>query len=85
MSQFNEETQKEMQTFIEQLRASSQLQQNIANFTNKCWDKCVSGTPSTSFSSSEQGCLANCVERFLDTSVFIVKRIEEQRANRGFT
>lgn len=46
-------------------------------------DRCVTGTPSTRFSRSEEGCLANCVDRFLDTSLFMVKKIEEQRAQHG--
>lgn len=41
--------------------------------------RCVTGTPSTSFSRNEVSCLSNCVERFLDTSLFMVKKIEEQR------
>jgi len=44
-----------------------------------CWDKCITGTPSTRFSRSEEGCLQNCVDRFLDTSLFMVKKVEQQR------
>lgn len=46
--------------------------------------RCVTGIPSTRFSRSEESCLANCVNRFLDSSLFLVKKIEEQReASRG--
>ena len=41
--------------------------------------RCITGTPSTRFSRGEESCLANCVERFLDTSLFMVKKIESQR------
>jgi mitochondrial import inner membrane translocase subunit TIM8 len=41
--------------------------------------RCITGTPSTRFSRGEETCLVNCVERFLDTSLFIVKKIESQR------
>lgn len=41
--------------------------------------RCITGTPSTRFSRGEESCLVNCVERFLDTSLFIVKKIESQR------
>lgn len=41
--------------------------------------RCVTGGISTRFSSSEAYCLQNCVDRFLDTSLFIVKKLEEQR------
>lgn len=39
----------------------------------------MTSTPSTRLSSSEQSCLQNCVDRFLDSSLFMVKKIEEQR------
>jgi import inner membrane translocase subunit TIM8 len=64
---------------ISKARMSSQ----ILNFTAQCWDKCVTGTPSTRFSRGEETCLANCVDRFLDTSMFMVKQIEEKRIQSG--
>lgn len=49
----------------------------IAHFFS--YHRCITGTPSTRFSRGEETCLVNCVERFLDTSLFIVKKIESQR------
>jgi import inner membrane translocase subunit TIM8 len=66
-------------TFFSKARMNSQIQ----TFTVQCWDKCVTGTPSTRFSRSEETCLANCVDRFLDTSLFMVKQIEEKRVQSG--
>ncbi|KAH9982724.1 hypothetical protein BGW80DRAFT_42637 [Lactifluus volemus] len=92
---FDDATQKELQAFLEREQAQARVQQAIHTFTSMCWDKfknqlklssspghwrrCITGTPSTRFSRSEESCLANCVERFLDTSLFMVKRIESQR------
>ena len=45
--------------------------------------RCVTGTPGKNFSSSEQSCLANCVDRFLDSSLFLVKEIEQKRQEAG--
>ncbi|KAJ6627201.1 Tim10/DDP family zinc finger-domain-containing protein [Mycena sp. CBHHK59/15] len=80
---FDEATQKELSAFLEKQQAEARLHSSIHNFTGICWDKqaCVTGTPSTRFSTSESNCLANCVERFLDTSLFMVKKIEEQRGS----
>ncbi|TFK76909.1 hypothetical protein BDN72DRAFT_830083 [Pluteus cervinus] len=77
---FDEATQKELATFLEKEQAQARLNSAVHNFTAMCWDKCITGTPSTRFSRGEESCLANCVERFLDTSLFMVKKIEEQRA-----
>jgi len=76
---FDDATQKELQSFLEREQAQARLQQSIHTFTSMCWDKCITGTPSTRFSRSEESCLVNCVERFLDTSLFMVKRVESQR------
>ncbi|KAJ7706462.1 hypothetical protein B0H17DRAFT_919224, partial [Mycena rosella] len=88
--------QKELGAFLERQQAEARLHSSIHNFTSICWDKqvalsdfwlgshtrlrCVTGTPSTRFSRSEESCISNCVERFLDTSLFMVKKIEEQRS-----
>jgi len=77
---FDEATQKELSSFLEKQQAEARLHASIHNFTRICWDKCVTKTPSKRFSPSEESCLLNCVKRFLDASLFMVKKIEEQRA-----
>ncbi|KAI8995480.1 Tim10/DDP family zinc finger-domain-containing protein [Trametes punicea] len=72
-------SRKELEQFIETQQAQSRVQTQVQMLTSMCWDKCV-GSISSSFSRSEHSCLANCVDRFLDTSVFLVKKVEEQRA-----
>ncbi|KAI0702492.1 Tim10/DDP family zinc finger protein, partial [Cytidiella melzeri] len=71
--------QKEIGTFIENEQAQARVHSSIHSFTGICWDKCVTSTPSTSFSRAESTCLANCVDRFLDSSLFMVKQIENRR------
>ncbi|KAF8078416.1 Tim10/DDP family zinc finger-domain-containing protein [Lyophyllum atratum] len=85
MDKFDEATQKELASFLEKEQAQAKLHSSIHHFTTLCWDKCVTGTPSTRFSRGEESCLANCVERFLDTSLFMVKRIEQQREQAQFS
>jgi len=82
-NKFDETTQKELAEFLERQQAQARMSAQIQSFTIQCWDKCVTGTPSTRFSRSEETCLANCVERFLDTSLFMVKQIEEKRIQSG--
>ncbi|KAF7789900.1 hypothetical protein EIP86_000848 [Pleurotus ostreatoroseus] len=77
--QFDEATRKELETFLENEQAQSRLNSSIHMFTSMCWDKCITSTPSTRFARGEESCLANCVERFLDTSLFMVRKIESQR------
>ncbi|KAI5116743.1 hypothetical protein M0805_000437 [Coniferiporia weirii] len=76
---FDEATQKEIAAFIEREQAGARVQAAVHNFTSVCWDKCITGAPSTRFSRGEEACLSNCVERFLDSSIFLIKQLERQR------
>jgi hypothetical protein len=42
-------------------------------------DSCITGGISSKFSRTEASCLENCVDRFLDSSLYIVKQIESQK------
>ncbi|KAJ1658023.1 Mitochondrial import inner membrane translocase subunit tim8 [Dispira simplex] len=69
------ETQKEMAQFLEVEQSRAQLQQAVHRFTDMCWDKCVKNA-STPLDHGEESCFVNCVGRFLDTSVYLVKNLD---------
>ncbi|SGY79090.1 BQ5605_C008g05036 [Microbotryum silenes-dioicae] len=71
--------QRELQAFLEQEQTKARLQTSIHTFTDMCWDKCITGSIGGRFSRGEESCLVNCVDRFLDTSLFIVKNLESRR------
>ncbi|CAI2175128.1 502_t:CDS:1, partial [Funneliformis geosporum] len=64
--EFDEATQKELGKFLENENARMRIQSSIHTFTDLCWDKCISKV-SNKIDRSEETCLTNCVERFLDT------------------
>lgn len=66
-----------MQAFIQEENQKAAVQQIIGKLTETCWDKCM-GKPGTKLSSWESDCLTNCAERFLDTSIFIVEKMQKQ-------
>lgn len=59
---------------IETQRA--QFVNNVHSLTNTCWDKCVEKIYHKS-DSKTQKCVANCVDRFVDTSFFLAKKLAE--------
>ncbi|KAI7871890.1 Tim10/DDP family zinc finger-domain-containing protein [Spinellus fusiger] len=75
---FTPSEQRELAQFLEGENAKARIQQTVHSLTDTCWDKCVFKVNS-SLDRSEEACLSNCVERFLDTSLFIVKRLEDLR------
>ncbi|BGP54862.1 hypothetical protein JCM8202_003370 [Rhodotorula sphaerocarpa] len=79
LEQFDEATRRELQVFLEQEQTKARLQSQIHTFTDTCWDLCIKGAPGARFSRGEEACLSNCVDRFLDSSLFIVKFLEQRK------
>ncbi|XP_050067681.1 mitochondrial import inner membrane translocase subunit Tim8 [Anopheles maculipalpis] len=75
------ETQKpnvdpELQDFLMAENERARLSAQIHEFTDICWDKCVE-KPSNKLDSRTETCLANCVNRFVDTSLLITQRFAQ--------
>ncbi|KAF8400023.1 hypothetical protein HHK36_015897 [Tetracentron sinense] len=66
----------ELQQFLEQEKEKAMLNEMVAKLTNVCWDKCITGTPGSKFSSGESTCLSNCAQRYMDMSIIIMKRFQ---------
>ncbi|GAB4860376.1 Mitochondrial import inner membrane translocase subunit tim8 [Ancistrocladus abbreviatus] len=66
----------ELQNLINQEKQRAMVNEMVAKLTSVCWDKCVTGTPGSKFSSSEVTCLNNCARRYLDMSMMIMNRLQ---------
>lgn len=66
----------ELQQFLEQEKQKAVLNELVGKLTDVCWDKCITSTPGSKFSSSESSCLTNCAQRFLETSSLILRRFQ---------
>ncbi|KAI3917427.1 hypothetical protein MKX01_029449 [Papaver californicum] len=66
----------EVLQLIEQEKQRAMVNEMVAKLTNTYWDKCVTSTPGSKFSLSESSCIANCAQRYLDTSMIIMKRFQ---------
>ncbi|XP_068667262.1 mitochondrial import inner membrane translocase subunit TIM8-like [Aristolochia californica] len=69
----------ELQKFLQQEKDRAMINQMVGKLTEVCWDKCITSTPGSKFSSSETNCLTNCAQRYFDMSVMIVKRFQSMR------
>jgi import inner membrane translocase subunit TIM8 len=50
--------------------------------TQVCWTKCVPGAvKSGKLDKTEETCLANCVNRFMDLNLLTVKHLQNMRSN----
>ncbi|GMN56573.1 hypothetical protein TIFTF001_025692 [Ficus carica] len=64
---------------MQQEKERAMINEMVAKLTTVCWDKCITGTPGSKFSSSEQTCLQNCARRYLDMSALIMKRFQNMQ------
>ncbi|KMT10961.1 hypothetical protein BVRB_5g112940 [Beta vulgaris subsp. vulgaris] len=69
----------ELQNLLEQEKQRAMVNEMVAKLTSSCWDKCITSTPGSKFSSSEATCLNNCAQRYLDMSVLIMKRFQSMQ------
>ena len=67
----------QMQRFIQVETQRQKFNQVLHSMTEQCWDVCM-GTPSQSLDRKTQTCMVNCVERFLDTTNFVVNRLQKE-------
>lgn len=73
----------QLQRFMEAEVQKQQVQLLIHHMTELCWEKCMD-KPGPKLDSRAELCLVNCVERFMDTSQFILKRLEQTHKVRPF-
>ncbi|XP_050221197.1 mitochondrial import inner membrane translocase subunit TIM8 [Mercurialis annua] len=69
----------EMQRFLTQEKEKAMVNEMVAKLTSECWDKCITSTPGSKFSSSESSCLTNCAQRYMDMSLIIMKRFQSMQ------
>ncbi|XP_054974636.1 mitochondrial import inner membrane translocase subunit Tim8 A-like [Sorex araneus] len=72
---------RQLQCFIEAETQKQSFQQLVHQMTELCWEKCMD-KPGPKLDSRTEACLVNCVERFIDTSQFILNRLEQTQKSK---
>ncbi|XP_072761675.1 mitochondrial import inner membrane translocase subunit Tim8 [Anoplolepis gracilipes] len=57
-------------------KQKAQLNAQIHEFNDICWDKCVD-KPGSKLDGRTETCVNNCVNRFIDVSLFVTSRLEQ--------
>ncbi|XP_055337205.1 mitochondrial import inner membrane translocase subunit Tim8 A-like [Paramacrobiotus metropolitanus] len=71
----------DLQDFIQVQQQKAQLQSSAHKLTDMCWDRCIGDKPSSKLDGKTEVCLSNCVERFIDASMFLVNRLQKNLAS----
>jgi len=64
-------------SFIEQENQKQRFQSVVHSLTEQCWELCAPSISSRLDGKSET-CLANCVERFIDSSNYIINKLGQE-------
>ena len=70
----------DMQQFTLALRQQMMVQTVINTLTDKAFEKCITGKPSDSLSGKEAACVQAVTLKWIDTSMFLSKRLEKKMA-----
>ncbi|XP_059588700.1 mitochondrial import inner membrane translocase subunit Tim8 A isoform X1 [Alligator mississippiensis] len=73
----------QLQHFIEVETQKQRFQQLVHQMTELCWQEKCMDKPGPKLDSRAETCFVNCVERFIDTSQFILNRLEQTQKSKS--
>ncbi|KAJ5765578.1 import inner membrane translocase subunit TIM8 [Penicillium odoratum] len=80
ISKLNEADKKELNQILVNEQQKSNIQQMVHQLNDVCWKKCITGKiSSNTLNKTEEACAQNCVDRWMDTQVGILKHLEAMR------
>ncbi|KAI0166291.1 Tim10/DDP family zinc finger protein [Xylariaceae sp. FL1272] len=80
LERLNDKDKTELRQFLNNENQKARVQANVHSLTDMCFKKCVTGTiKDGKLNSSEEGCMANCAERFFDVSSLTMKHLQNMR------
>ncbi|MCJ1300098.1 Mitochondrial import inner membrane translocase subunit tim8 [Hypocenomyce scalaris] len=82
LSKLSAGDKQELQQFIVNESQKSRIQQSVHGLTDICWTKCVTGKISSGkLERTEESCTQNCVDRFMDANMTVLKHLENLRSS----
>ncbi|KAK5954393.1 Mitochondrial import inner membrane translocase subunit tim8 [Knufia fluminis] len=73
--------QRDLQQFLQAKNQEATFQRTIHELTETCFKKCIArGSISTGrLNSKESSCMTNCVGRFMDSNLAVLRHLEMMR------
>lgn len=72
-----EGAQKLIGQAFQQEQQKAMFTEAVSTLADRCWDTCMA-TPDSKMSSRTETCLGNCVERFIDATLFLTNRLSQK-------
>ncbi|KAF3925053.1 hypothetical protein AA313_de0206470 [Arthrobotrys entomopaga] len=73
---------KELQQFITNEAQKAKIQSTVHYLTDMCWKRCITSKISSgNMDSYERPCMENCVDRYIDSQMTVLKHLEQLRGS----
>ncbi|KAJ5953427.1 hypothetical protein N7454_000323 [Penicillium verhagenii] len=79
LSMLNEADKKELAQFLNNEAQKATIQQTVHQLSDVCFKKCISTHNANALSKTEEACAQNCVGRWMDTQIGVLKQLEAMR------
>ena len=73
---------RDQQKLAQGLQQQLGMMKGFASVSHMCFLKCIP-KPGKSLSHTEDTCVTNCSDRYADTQMFMIQRLQEQSAKEG--
>jgi len=71
---------QELSQFVMQEGQKAQIQHTVHDLTDKCFKKCITSKISSGkLDRYEEPCMKNCVDRYMDANMTIIRHLEQMR------
>lgn len=77
VSKLSDADKKELSQHLQNESQKAAIQQNVHHLADTCWKKCItSKITSGRLDKNEEACASNCVDRWMDTNLAVLKHLE---------
>ncbi|ORX98174.1 Tim10/DDP family zinc finger-domain-containing protein [Clohesyomyces aquaticus] len=81
LSKLSDRDRQELQQFVMNETQKARIQSSIHSLTDTCFRKCIpaGGVKKGALDKYEEPCMRNCVDRFLDANLVVLRELERMR------
>ncbi|KAI1395792.1 Tim10/DDP family zinc finger-domain-containing protein [Hypoxylon fuscum] len=80
LAQLNDKDKAELRNFLANENQKARIQTTVHSLTDMCFMKCITGTiRGGKLDKSEESCMTNCADRFVDVSHLTLKHLANLR------
>ncbi|KAK6350743.1 Mitochondrial import inner membrane translocase subunit tim8 [Orbilia javanica] len=80
LNDLSQNDKRELQQFVSNEAQKAKIQSTVHYLTDMCWKRCITSKISSGqMDSYERPCMENCVDRYIDSQMTVLKHLEQLR------